>query len=168
VVRSWQECDETLRRIALIDVTVKKAEALRDAELVKVKTKFSGATAEVAAERAELAEQVEAFAKTQKKALAKEGRKSIEMHFGRVGWRLATPAVKPKAGWKLPQVFAALKAMFDGPMLLKLIRVSESLRKDQAKDLLTPEQMEQAGLRVVAPERFFIEPFTHKVPTPQV
>lgn len=167
MVRSWVECDEALRRIALIDVTVKKAEALRDGELVKVQTKFTTATQEVQAEREALAEQVEAFAKTQKKALAKEGRKSMELQFGLVGWRLATPAVKPKAGWKMPEVFAALKTMFDEPMLLKLIRVREELKKDQAKDLLTAEQMEKAGLRVVSQERFFIEPFTYKA-TPQV
>ncbi len=163
-IQSWEECDEALRKLAVADLTLKKAQVLRDREVLHAQTRYSTTTSDVVEEREDLAKQVEAWAKAHKREIEAAGRKSTELNFGVIGWRKSSGVLAVRKGWKMPDVMATLREMFQGQALLdSLIRVKQTLNKDLVKGTLTADQLDQAGLRVSAPERFFIETFPEKL-----
>lgn len=92
-----------------------------------------------------------------------EGRKSIELLHGRLGFRTSTPALKPVAGWTFKRALEAIARPF--------VRVKEDLDKEgilaaHARAELTDADLKAVGLRVVQDEAFFVEPKLEETATP--
>ena len=84
-----------------------------------------------------------------------EGRKSIELLHGRLGFRTSTPSLKTIAGWTFKKALEVIARPF--------VRVKEDLDKEgvlaaYARGELTDTELKRVGLRVVQDEAFFIEP----------
>jgi phage host-nuclease inhibitor protein Gam len=94
-----------------------------------------------------------------------EGKKSVDMLHGRVGFRTGTPKFKTLAGWTFERVKDACKT--DG-LGENYVRIKESLDKEAllgafASGALTDAQLRAVGCRVVQDESFFVEPKSEEV-----
>jgi phage host-nuclease inhibitor protein Gam len=163
-VSNWDECNEALRRIALIDLTVKRAAAAKEASMLATENRFKEATQEPIATRAELEGFVEAFARAHRKEIEAGGRKSLALNFGAVGFRMSKPKLALRKGVKWPEVVTAIKAKF-AALASHLISTKEEPNKEGIKACLTNEQMAEVGVSLKQAEEFFIETFPERVET---
>jgi phage host-nuclease inhibitor protein Gam len=88
-----------------------------------------------------------------------EGKKSVDMLHGRIGFRTGTPKLKTLAGWTFERVKDACKADCLGE---QFVRVKETLDKEAllgafASGTLTDAQLRAVGCRVAQDESFFVE-----------
>jgi phage host-nuclease inhibitor protein Gam len=89
-----------------------------------------------------------------------EGRKSIELLHGRIGFRTSTPALKTVAGWTFKRALEVIDRLF--------VRTKEELDKEAvlaayARGDLSDSELKRVGLRVAQEESFFVEPKLEEV-----
>lgn len=163
MIRNWNEFDNKLREVALIDIAVKEAARLRDLTLIEAETEYKAATATKLAARKAVEGELEKFYRANRKEAEKGGKRSIELMFGRAGIRARAARLRTLKGVKWEQVVGRIKeCLIDWK---PFIRVKESVNKDEVKRRFTPEMLEQVGLSMKGSEEFFIETFPEKVGT---
>ncbi len=121
MVKNLTECDEALRKIALIDLLVSKADTLKTTEQLEAETRFTNATSNELKKRKALADDVEAFYKANRKTLEESGKRSRDLNFGRIGFRKGKPKLMLLKGWKWEKVIETLKGRFTGKPILSAV-----------------------------------------------
>lgn len=167
MVRNLDECDEALRQIALIEITVGIAEQLKVAEQLEAENKFTTATASELARKKKLAEEVEAYYRANRKTFEVDGKRSKELNFGRIGFQKGKPSLGLMKGWKWAKVIEAIKGRFGGtPRLDAFLTTTTKPNKEGIKAQLSDDEMEKIGVRLKQPDEFFIKTFPEKVKSP--
>ena len=164
-MEALRDADEKLRRMAEIDILLADCKAARDAAVLDAETRYSEMAMPLADEQKGLINELERIYKSNRVAIEAKGARSVELIFGRIGYRKSTGLLSCMKGVKWPQVLAQVKERYkdNQAMLLKVIRTKESLIKDALKSQLKPEVLPELGLRVTYPERFFVETFPDRL-----
>jgi hypothetical protein len=164
VLKNWNDCDNMLREIALIDIAVSEADGTRKQAILNSELEYKKATAPSLARRETLIEELEGFYRSKRKEVEVGGRRSIDLNFGRLGMRLGKPTLALAKGWKWERVLEAIKDRWarNAEMLKVLVTTKESVNKDGLKSHLNEEAMAQVGLRLKQGDEFFFETYPEK------
>ena len=164
-MQNWNEADNMLREIALIDMQVADSKAICDQQQLDAQTDYQRFTAPLLATREVLAGQLEAFYKTQRKKVEADGKRSIDLNHGRLGMRRGKPTLKLLKGWKWDKVLTAIKERWakKHDLLAALVSTKESVNKEGVKAHLQDEDLAQVGLCVKQDDEFFFETFPDQV-----
>ncbi len=165
MIRNWSDFDSMLREIALIDVAVTTAAATRNEAMITAETTYNTAAAPLLAKRAALGDELEAYYKTHRKEVEVEGKRSIDLTFGRAGMRKGNPTLSCLKGWKWEKVLAAIKKRFarNEDRLEQLITTKESVNKDGVKAAgFDADELAAIGCKIRQDDEFFFEVFPDK------
>lgn len=157
---SLEDCNAAMRRIALLDIELEKISGECDAEITKAKSAAGRRSKSKAEQKAQLVADLALYCGAHKVELTAAG-KTVEMLFGRVGWRLSPPALKIAKGVKV----GGKRATWDGLVALvkeKLgdayVRVEESVAKDEIKKAeFDADELLAAGLVIYQDDEWFYE-----------
>lgn len=165
MLNQWKDADEALRKIAVIDVVITEASARRQEALLAAEDAYKISTARLFAEKAALANELEAFYKANRKKVETDGRRSVDLNFGRLGMRKGKPALALLKGWKWDRVLYEIKERWarNKDLLESLVTSTESVNKEGCKSRLDEEQMALVGLKVKQEDEFFYETFPERV-----
>ncbi|MGE5488074.1 MAG: host-nuclease inhibitor Gam family protein [bacterium] len=163
---NWNDFNLALRQIALIDLSIAKAAAERDDAILTATTTYNSTTAPLLAKREALAEQMELFYRAHRKEVEAEGKRSIELDFGRAGMRKGNPKLCCLKGWNWERVLQAIKNRFakKPDRLEQFVITKESVNKDAVKSAgLSEDELAQLGLKVRQKDEFYFETFPEAV-----
>jgi phage host-nuclease inhibitor protein Gam len=169
-METWKDVDEKLKEISVIDLVTSEADAVRKEALLVAEAAYATATHGLTEKRKVIAEEIERFYRVHRKEVEREGKRSIDLTYGRLGMRKGKPTLKRLAKWKWEDVTAAIKAQFakKKDLLESLIQTKESLRKDAIKSRITGEDLAAIGLKIDQPDEFFMDVFPQgERPQPQ-
>ena len=161
-LRNWNDFNLTLREIALIDLRVAEATTERDQAKLTAEATYNTATAPLVAKREALGAELEQFYRAHRKEVEADGKRSIELDFGRAGMRRGNPTLACLKGWKWERVLQAIKDRFEKKpdRLEQLITTKESINKDGVKSAgFSQEELAAIGVKIKQDEEFFYEPF---------
>jgi phage host-nuclease inhibitor protein Gam len=160
MVRNWNDFDNKLKEIALIDIAITEAGRARDLALIGAETRYKDATATRLAARVALVKDLEKFYRANRREAEAGGKKSKEMNFGRAGIRAKAATLKLLRGFKWADVIGAIKENYT--QWEQFIRTKESVNKDAVKRSMKPEELDSLGMSLKSGEEFFIETFPEK------
>lgn len=165
MLNDWKDADEALREIAVIDVVIGEADGRRQESLLIVEEAYKQETARLMTKKAELATELEAFYKSNRKKVEADGRRSIDLAFGRLGMRKGKPTLALAKGWKWERVLYAIKERWakNKDLLESLVTTKESVNKEGCKSRLDEEKLALVGLKVKQEDEFYYETFPEKV-----
>jgi phage host-nuclease inhibitor protein Gam len=150
-IENKDQADATLAALAELEDWVGGREILAREEIRETEAQMVADTASARAEIAERAGMLEAWAKANKAEIFPEGRKSLELTRGIIGFRI--PKSKIKLMLAIENVIAKLKAR----------KLFDCIRLTEEPDLLQlanydDEQLEAVGLKRTKPkDKFFYE-----------
>lgn len=164
MLNNWNDCDNHLREIGVIDLVLTEQEAARKEALLVTQNAYETAARKHIARRDTLVAELEAFFKANRRKVEAEGKRSVDLTFGRIGMRKGNPTLALAKGWKWEKVLAAIKERWarEKDLLLSIVNTKESVNKDGVKSRLDEEQMALVGLRLKQDDEFFVEPFAEK------
>lgn len=153
-----QQAETACAHFALADTEEQKLMAAMAAQIAEIREKYRPLLQNCAEIKEKTFEQMQTFATEHKDQLF-DKRRSLETPYGTFGFRLATPALKPRKGFTWPLVTQLLKQF-----LPDFVRVKE----EPAKDLLLSAvrrdptapfllQFEKCGVYIEQSETFFVE-----------
>lgn len=165
MIETWNDADNKLREIAVIDVVMKEAEARKAESLLVIEEVFKTETKDCAAKKTAAIAELEAFYKANRKKVESDGKRSIELNFGRLGMRKGNPTLKLAKGWKWEKVLSAIKERWakNADLLASLVNTKETVNKDGCKARLDEEKLALVGLKIGQDDEFFYETFPEKV-----
>lgn len=162
MIKNWNDFDETLKEIALIDIAVTEAGRARDLAMISAETRYKDATATRLATREILAKQLEKFYRVNRREVERTGKRSKDLHFGRVGIRAKAASLKLLKGFKWADVLEALKSS-GFPNWSQYIQTKESVKKEVLKSAgHTAEELASVGVQLKGGEEFFIETYPER------
>lgn len=143
--------------LALIEANGRKLAARLDKELADVKAKHQAGLDECAAAMKAKVALLEQWAVANRETEFANV-KSLTTLFGTLGWRTSTPTLKPRSGFTLDDVLARLKAV---EAWAGYVRTVEEVNREKIiadrKALSESGTLADMGVRIVQPERFFVE-----------
>lgn len=162
-VTSWDDFDQKLREVALIDLDVTDAGRDRDLALIEAQTAYDRATATRLATREVIEAALEKFYRANRKEVEAGGKRSVELTFGRAGIRAKAATLRTRRGVKWSDVVARIKDTVIG--WERFIQTKESVKKDEVKRGIAAGVIaeEVVGVTAKAGEEFFVETFPEKV-----
>jgi hypothetical protein len=159
MIRNWNDFDERLKQVALIDIAVTEAGRARDLRLIAAETKYKDATAEVVAARGQIMGDLEKFYRANRKEVEAGGKKSKDLNFGAAGIRATAASLRLRKGVKWPAVVAAIKAAYTS--WERFVAVTEKVKKEELKRLPDTE-LAELGLSAKGGEEFWVETYPEK------
>jgi phage host-nuclease inhibitor protein Gam len=165
MLRNWKDFNLMLREIALIDVGVSAAAAERNEAMITAETTYNTATAPLLAKRAALGDELERFYRAHRKEVETDGKRSIELDFGRAGMRKGNPTLSCLKGWKWDRVLDVIKKRFsrNPDRIDQLVITKESVNKDGVKSAgFSEDELAEIGVKIKQADEFFFEPFPDK------
>lgn len=165
MLNDWQDADKALREIAVLDLVMTEASARRQEALLVAEEAYKRETAPLATRKAELETELEAFYKANRKKVEADGRRSVDLAFGRLGMRKGKPTLALAKGWKWERVLYAIKERWakNKDLLESLVTTKESVNKEGCKSRLDEEKLALVGLKVKQEDEFYYETFPEKV-----
>jgi hypothetical protein len=161
MIRNWNDFDEKLKEIALIDIAVTEAGRARDLSLIQAETKYKDSTATRLAARAAAVKDLERFYRLNRREVEASGSRSKVLHFGRAGIRASAAKLKLLKGFKWPDVVTKIKDTIT--LWEQFIQIKESVKKDALKRSgMTADELAALGVTLKSSEEFFIETFPEK------
>ena len=152
-----QQIDALLHRLFVATLRHESLLTLRDTQILEAQRKHAAEIAKSAAEAASLKTQIEKLYLDHRAELEPEGKKSLQLASGIVGMRAPShPALIPLSDkWSWKKIAAKVKRVwkkqyFHAPK-------EPALDKVKLKRELTPEQLQELGLRLDTAESFFLE-----------
>ena len=154
IISSRAEAETTLGEIAASTASLNQLKAELDQELTAVRQRYEQRIDALSKQIETQSGLLQQWAEGAPEEFP-EGRKSIELLHGRLGFRTSNPALKTIAGWTFKKVLEVITPDF--------IRVKQDLDKEavlaaHASGYLNDSKLKSVGLRVVQEEAFFIEP----------
>lgn len=168
-METWKDVDEKLKEISVIDLVTSEAEAVRKEALLVAETAYATATGGLTEKRKLIAAEIARFYRAHRKEVEKDGKRSIDLTYGRLGMRKGNPVLKRLPKWKWEDVTVAIKEEFAKrrDLLRILIKTKESLNKQAIKSKLLVADLSKIGLKVQQQDEFFIEVFPQGNRPPQ-
>jgi len=156
-INGYDEVNETLQIIAVLQLTAENKENELQSKIIELKKLYEPAVKELRDKIADQESRLEEFCKSNKKDFTDQ--RSRELTFGRIGYRTGKSSLKllnKKFNWEW------VKDKFQDLFNLKYINVETSLNKtkiisDAERDILSVEQLEAAGVKVVKGESPYYE-----------
>lgn len=165
MLRNWNDFNLMLRDIALIEVSVVEAAAKRNDAMIDAETTYNSTTAPLLAKKAALGDELERFYKAHRKEVEVDGKRSIDLDFGRAGMRKGNPTLKCLRGWKWEAVLDAIKRRFarNEDRLDQLVTTKESVNKDAVKSFgFSEDELAAIGVKIKQADELFFETFPDK------
>ncbi len=157
LINTYDEVNETLQIIAVMQLTADSKENELQNKIIELKKQYEPDIKELRNKISEQEERLADFCKSHKKDFTDQ--RSYELTFGRIGYRFGKSALKlinKKFNWEWA------KEKFQDLFNLKYINVETTLNKtkiiaDAEKKLLSDEQLEAAGVKIVKGETPYYE-----------
>ncbi len=165
MLRNWNDFNLMLRDIALIEVSVSEAAAKRNEAMIEAETTYNSTTAPLLAKKAALSDELERFYKAHRKEVEVDGKRSIDLDFGRAGMRKGNPTLKCLKGWKWEGVLEAIKLHFarSKDRLDQFITMKESVNKEAVKSFgFEADELAAIGVKIKQTDDFYYEVFPDK------
>lgn len=149
-----EQFDAAVDLIATLQVSLRSAEAERDAEIQAVRDDHAEVIDDLKARLEAQAVLAEKYAEEHRGELLPAGRKSAETALATFGWRTGNPTlVLASKKWSWEAVLTAVKELFPG----RFVRTVEEVDKEAIKTQLGPDQLPLVGVKISQKEPFFIE-----------
>ena len=161
-MKTWSDFDTKLRDVAVIDLKLAETARHRNETQLAAQTLYDAVARPLMASRGCVVAELERFYRANRKQVEADGRKSIELNFGRAGLRLGNPTLALRKGWNWDKVLQAIKDRWKKRP--ECIAVKETVNKEAVKAVgATEEELKELGLRIKQDEEFFVETYTDKV-----
>lgn len=154
---SLAECNEAMYLLLEATIRREEAEVKRDAEIAAIQRKWESAIACFLEEEEGLRGQLQEYYMSHLGELEKDGKKSVQLHFGVMGRRLSAPALKLlNKSWTWRAVLSALRLKFG----MRYVRISDpEVNKEALKEAgFSADELKDFGLKLHQDERFYAEP----------
>jgi phage host-nuclease inhibitor protein Gam len=170
-LRSIDDCNRAMREIALYEIEIEKIQGECD-EAVNTALARAHRLAKPRLERKHaLIADLAAYCEEHKDALTVGG-KTVEMLFGRFGWRLSPPALKIAKGFKVDgkkATWEALVALVKEKLGAAYIQVKETVKRDEIKAAgFDDGELLAAGLAIEQDDEWWYEVDRTALATPGV
>jgi len=150
VLKDWNEVNDALREIGMIERQVAFAEARMNERIDALKSKYDGEAAPTQARKLRLEKDIEEFCIANKTDF--ERTRTKYFLFGEVSFRLVR-TLKPQGRWTWARVLEHLKNF--GQRGADYIRIAESVDRDSLRDLaIAGEDMTDLGVRLATTDQF--------------
>lgn len=163
-IQSVDEMKDALRKMSELDGVIEKAEAKRSAAMARANAAFDEAAREATKSRSELEAVVRAFADKREKEICPEGKRSLELAYGKLSWRDGAKKLVQMEGWDDEKVVEAAKAELKPSEKKIALEVKMMLKKAALKALkLGAERLAKIGFEEKQDTTLTIETFPDKV-----
>jgi hypothetical protein len=157
-LKTFDEVNDTLFKIAALELTIEKDENDLNVIILDLKKRYETPILEMNNKVLDFKSQLEEFGKSNKKLFTDQ--RSRVLTYGRIGFRAGKNSLKlinPKK-WSWDRVKEKLQDLFG----IKYVSVSIVIDKvkiisDFEKNIITPEKLEAAGMKIFKGEKFFYE-----------
>ena len=156
MMQSWDDVDVALKELAELEVRRQQIEGEMTEAINRIKEEAKEKAAPVTERAKYLTKQIEHFAASRKEEFAK--RRSRELTFGKVAFRLVTSVPLPRDKAKLEALLKALKAFG----LNDCIRYEEKPDREKLAEL-DDKTLVKLGLNKRVADKFRVEPYIEKV-----
>jgi phage host-nuclease inhibitor protein Gam len=152
------EIESLINKIAALKLHETELAAAMDSEIRDVRDYYEPQLHDVSVKLAERTEAARAWAARHPSEFA--GKRSIQFANGVAGFRTGKPRLKLLARWTADRMLQALRDLSWGA---GYIRVKEEINKEQiiadiGTGFLKPDDLRQAGARIVQDDTFYVEP----------
>lgn len=145
-----EEAEFLLSKIGAMQRTLQRLTLDLDDRIAQLKERGAGERAAIEAEIESLADKLQAWAEQNREELCKDGRKTVRLATGEIGWRMDPPSVRIR---NVEMTLSKLKEL----RLKKFIRTKEEI--DKQAILAEPEAVVTiATITLVQAEKFAIKP----------
>lgn len=154
-LRTRSDVEAVLNDISLVTINRNRAHLAMDAEITAIKERHEASITECNKLLAEKTDLIRSWAEANPSEFGHA--KSLDLFHAVIGWRTGQPQLKTLSGWTWDRVLEKLKSA--GRHFY--IRSKEEVNKQQIiadRELLTPEELRNLGVRVIQDESFFIDP----------
>ncbi len=155
-IENWQDVDEALRELASLQIKRSEIEGRLNESINALKEQAKREAAPIVESMKRLTKEIEAFAMSKKSEFAKKRTK--ELTFGKIGFRLVTSVPIPRDKAKVEALLQSLKAYG----LSECIIYEEKPNREKLKEL-DDATLVKLGLEKRVKDSFRVEPFIEKV-----
>lgn len=150
-INSWDEVDNTLKRLAELEVGIAKIAGDVTVKVNEIKEHGKDKAAPMQVEKDALEKQITLFCEANKHEFA--DKRSKELNFGTIGFRIVKSLKLPKAREKIEALIKTIKALG----LKDCIAYEETLNKDELCDL-DDTTFAKIGIKREIKDSFRIQP----------
>jgi len=155
-LQSWDDVDAALKDLATLEVTKQKLEGEMLVAINKIKEETKSKVAPINEQIKHKIKMIELFCSKNKAEFAKK--RSKELNFGKIGFRLVTSVPIPRDKAKVEALLKSLKAYG----LSDCIVFEEKPNKEKLKEL-DDATLVKLGLEKRVKDSFRVEPFIEKI-----
>lgn len=158
-LKSWDEVNEKLHRIAEINAVTKKFKAQADLKHLSIDKQLEGETSSLLDEKLSVERDIELYCKDHRDEFANARTRTL--NFGLVQLRWLPERVVVLAKWTIDKVIEEIKRQ----RITSFIRVKEELNRDEIKAAYLGENgLRKLGLALKQDEEFYYEAFEKDLP----
>ena len=154
--KSWGEVDDALKELAELEIRKNEVEGELNEKINRAKKDAKEKIAPIIEQMKHITKMIELFAASKKAEFAKK--RSKELTFGKIGFRLVTSVSIPRDKAKIEALLKSLKAYG----LNDCIKYEEKPDKEKLKEL-DDATLVKLGLEKKVKDSFRIEPFLEKI-----
>lgn len=153
-ILSWEEVDKNLKLIGNLQNKIKVQEAEMNEKILAIQNSYVNGINKLTGEKQSLEINVELFCKEHKEDLGEK--KSKELSFGTISFRLTPPALKTLKGFTWESVKKIIEK--SRKYADKFLRTKVDLDKNAiTNDNLPPKDLAALGLHMAQSENFYLE-----------
>jgi len=155
-IKTWEDVDLALKELGELEIKKNLVEGVLNETIAKAKAEAKEELEPVIKRAKELTKMIEIFAASKKDEFAKK--RSKELTFGKVGFRLVTSVPVPRDKQRVEALIKSLKAFG----LDDCVIYEEKPNKDKLKEL-DDSTLAKLGLEKKVKDSFRVEPFLEKI-----
>lgn len=152
VVATREEAEALVRFITKAKATERRLKAELDGKVADLKKTYEGNLSEIAEQISPCVESLRAWAESNPTEF--NGKKSLEMLSGTIGWRTSPPALKTAKGFTWAAVLGRLKDLGHW----EFVRTKEEVNKEAILAARDAQNLKAMYLRIEQAEEFFVDP----------
>lgn len=156
-IKDWDEADTILNEIGKLNQNIKSEQADKNLAISKVQEKYQPGIDEMEAEKIGMARNLQLFCEERRAEF--DEKKSKELSYGMVAFRLGTGALKTLKGW----TWAAVEAFVGrSKKYNQYLVIKTSLNKNGLKTDLPQNELAKIGCTIEQEEAFYYECYERK------
>jgi len=155
-IRTRSEAEDVLGEVRALTIERNQRMLERDAVIKGVQEQHAGPLEAIEIQLTQKTELLSGWAEANPSEF--DGKKTLAMTHGQVGWRIGNPTLKTLSGWTWDRVLEKLQSLHP---FRRFVRQKEEVDKAgilTERASLSPEDLRTMGVRVVQEEAFFVEP----------
>ncbi len=158
IVRDQAQANEALLHLASFRTKLSKAQNEKAEAQTTAEERFARIAEPLSRQIDEIEAELKRWYTKERKRVEADGRKSLDLDAGSIGYRASKPSLGFLKGWDPAKVVKAIRAKFDKRLAATLIKVDEKPVKDAIKRLIkSPADLKSIGCGIENNETFFIE-----------